>query len=244
MVDSTYRQRSHYSVFIPLRSWWRKYCPFTLMCFKWIYYGYIKYPHCFIKTAVWRLNSSFYKRRGRPSIDGDVPASTGTWRRCIGDILKSWTDLNFSHLNWDVGDTRETSATSPKKRSHVIVSVPVASPIHWLRRVPVTYDDMETRLYLERGYAWLRSINSTNSMPKELFMSAQSYQHPLWIRHFLLNIWTISIQKGFILSLLVDVFKSFHFFSVHTGNRAYAYTHRIQKYPYSFAYGNSFVFIA
>ena len=78
--------------------------------------------------------------------DGDVPASTGTWRRCIGDILKSWIDLNFSHLDWDVGDTTRTSATSPKKRSHIIVSVLLASLFHWLGRIPVTYDDMETRL--------------------------------------------------------------------------------------------------
>ena len=54
--------------------------------------------------------------------DGDVPASTGTWRRCIGDTLKSWTDLNFFHLDWDVSDSTETSATSPKKLSHIIVS--------------------------------------------------------------------------------------------------------------------------
>ena len=47
--------------------------------------------------------------------DGDVPASTGTWRRCIGDVIKSWTELNFSNLNWDVGDTTGRSATSPKK---------------------------------------------------------------------------------------------------------------------------------
>ena len=78
--------------------------------------------------------------------DGDVPASTGTWRRCIGDILKSWIDLDFSRLDWDVGDTTGTSMTSPKNRSHIIVNVPVASPFHWLGRVPVTYDDMETRL--------------------------------------------------------------------------------------------------
>ena len=78
--------------------------------------------------------------------DWDVPASMGTWQRCIGDILKSRTDPNFSHLGLDVGDTTGTSATSPKMCSHIIISVLVASPFNWLGRVPVTYDDMETRL--------------------------------------------------------------------------------------------------
>ena len=72
--------------------------------------------------------------------DGDIPSPTGTWRQCIGDILKSWTDLNFSHFDRDVGDTTGTLATLPKKRSHIIVSVPVASPFHWLRRVPTDWD--------------------------------------------------------------------------------------------------------
>ena len=72
--------------------------------------------------------------------DGDVPALTETWRRCIKDVTKSWTGLNFSNLDGDVGDIT-------KQRSHIIVSVPAASPIHWLGRIPVTYDDMETRLW-------------------------------------------------------------------------------------------------
>ena len=83
------------------------------------------------------------KRRGSLSTNGNVPASTGAGRRCIGDILKRCTDLNFSHLDWDVGDATGTSATSPEKRPHIIVRVPAASPFHWLGRVPVTYDDME-----------------------------------------------------------------------------------------------------
>ena len=70
--------------------------------------------------------------------DGDVPASTGTWRWCISDVIKSWTELNFSHLDWDIDDITGTSVTSPKKCSHIIVSIPAASPIHWQGRVPLT----------------------------------------------------------------------------------------------------------
>ena len=60
---------------------------------------------------------------------------------------------------------------------------------------------------------------------------------------FLIKYLNYFISERFNLSLLVDVFKSFHFvvFTLGTGR---THTHRIQKYPYSFAYGNSLVFIA
>ena len=88
--------------------------------------------------------------------DGDVPASMGTWWRRIGDVIKSSTDFNFSHLDWDIGGTYDGDVGDiTKKRSHIIVSVPVASLFHWLGRVPVTYDDMETRLNGARNCCWL-----------------------------------------------------------------------------------------
>ena len=83
------------------------------------------------------------KRRGRPSIDGDMTAMhRGRYQKL------NWVELFESRLGHrryygDVGDIN-------KKRSHIIVSVPAASPIHWLGRVPVTYDDMETRLNTQR----------------------------------------------------------------------------------------------
>ena len=98
-------------------------------------------PENWIKSDNWVSSQFFYDnwqsllRLVIVVSDGDVPASTVTLQRCIGDILKSWTGLNFSHLDWDVGNTTGTSATSPKKHSYIIVSVPAASPIHWLGRV-------------------------------------------------------------------------------------------------------------
>ena len=59
------------------------------------------------------------------------------------DILKSLTYLKFSRLHWDVGNTVETSATSPKN-SHIIIGVPIASG-HTDGSGPVTYDDIDTQ---------------------------------------------------------------------------------------------------
>ena len=110
-----------------------------------------------------------HKRRGRPSIDGDI-------RRSIGDIFKSWTDLSFSHLDWDVGDTKGTSATSPKKRSHIIVSVPVASLFNWLGRAPVTYDIIETRLYtLSIIGHWYQTIALSPDFEAEVHFTMPNY---------------------------------------------------------------------
>ena len=74
----------------------------------------------FIDIKYFLANKSTLKPRFHIVVsDGDMTA-----------MLRGHTDLNFSHLDWDVGDTTGTLAKSPKKRSHIIVSVPVASPFH------------------------------------------------------------------------------------------------------------------
>ena len=71
--------------------------------------------------------------------DGDVPASTGTWRRCIGDAIKSWTELNFSNLDWDVVNITIKTFPYHHKRPSSIADPLTGTRPHHLRR-------METRL--------------------------------------------------------------------------------------------------
>ena len=78
---------------------------------------------CNLSRLCGKLGASFVELKNGLHIvvsDGDVPASTGRWRRCIGGHSQKLNWSQISHLDWDVGDTTGTSAASQE-------NVPISS---------------------------------------------------------------------------------------------------------------------
>ena len=98
-----------------------------LYCRIFCFFPHIKYYHELVRYT---LKPSFHIVIS----DGDVPASPGTWRQCIGSFIKSWTELNFSNLYWDVGEiTKKTFPYHRKRPSSIADPVTGTRPKH-LRR--------------------------------------------------------------------------------------------------------------
>ena len=77
---------------------------------------------------------------------------------------------------------------------------------------------------------------------KNLFIPLLTCQYPLCSRN-IFYIFELCLSKSLKIFTVVNVFKCLGF-GVHAGKRSVFNTYRIRKYPYSFAFSNSSVFIA